>query len=108
MPIAVPEPSPFDVALTRNHLDASIERNCTWCAVARAVSEAVGSNRFVSVAADGRIHVRRHFGGRHFEATVDEPARVAEIVRLVDAGRGDAVDPTTFRIWCPFRPEEDC
>src|SRR4051812_28718543 len=90
----------YDVGLSRAHLDASIERKCHACAVALAVIDAVGAPRFVAVAADGRIVVKASALSPHVEAAVDEPARVAAIVRLVDDGRADEVRPTRFRIWC--------
>lgn len=94
----------FTINLTRDHLDSSVERNCRLCAVALAVEAAVGSHRFVGVSIDGRIYVKAHSAGRHVEAVVDEPERVAAIVRRVDAGEGDEVEATTFRIHCPFEP----
>jgi hypothetical protein len=97
----------FDVGLTVSHLQSSIERKCLGCAVALAVAECVGAHRLVGVSIDGRIVVKAHATAPHFEAVIDEPGRVAEIVRTVDAGRAEEVAPTVFRIRCPFPPLED-
>lgn len=96
----------FEVELRRDHLEHGLAQSCKWCAVALAVSEAIGSWRFVDVAVDGRIIVKDE-AGRHVEAGVDEPARIAAIVRAVDSGLARTIAPTTFRIWCPFPALEE-
>lgn len=93
----------FDVELTARHLADGEPRRCKRCPVALAVSEAVGSWRFVDVACDGRIVVKAP-SGRHVEARVADPAGLAELVRLVDAGYARLVAPRRFAIWCPFGP----
>lgn len=92
----------FDVELIARHLVDGVSRKCKACPVALAVSEAVGAWRFVDVASDGRVIVKH--AGRHVEARVTEPERLAEIVRLIDAGYAALVEPTRFEVWCPFPP----
>lgn len=97
----------FEVTLSRDHLDLGQPRRCKFCPLALAVSEAIGSWRFVDVAWDGRIIVRAGNGCPHVEAIVEEPERVAELVRRIDAGQAASVLPTKFRIRCPFPPLEE-